>query len=76
MLHIQTRIVDLIPDNDNIIKTRLLVRSSEIGCLEGRDVSLTEIGRLTGATIEILPKEKLPSYLSGIDEIVQVCHAT
>ncbi|KAB5531608.1 hypothetical protein DKX38_018278 [Salix brachista] len=72
LLHIQTRIVDLIPDNDNIIKTRLLVRSSEIGCLEGRDVSLTEIERLTGATIEILPKEKLPSYLSGIDEIVQI----
>ncbi|XP_061957133.1 RNA-binding KH domain-containing protein RCF3-like isoform X2 [Populus nigra] len=71
LLHIQTRIVDLVPDNDNITTTRLLVRSSEIGCLEGRDVSLSEIERLTGATIEILPKEKLPSYLSGIDEIVQ-----
>ncbi|KAJ6881405.1 hypothetical protein NC651_028088 [Populus alba x Populus x berolinensis] len=72
LLHIQTRIVDLVPDNDNITTTRLLVRSSEIGCLEGRDVSLSEIERLTGATIEILPKEKLPSYLSGIDEIVQI----
>ncbi|KAL9372111.1 hypothetical protein Peur_034355 [Populus x canadensis] len=72
LLHIQTRIVDLVPDNDSITTTRLLVRSSEIGCLEGRDVSLSEIERLTGATIEILPKEKLPSYLSGIDEIVQI----
>ena len=37
LLHIQTRIVDLVPEKDNIITTRLLVPSSDIGCLEGRD---------------------------------------
>ncbi|KAJ6340668.1 hypothetical protein OIU77_008431 [Salix suchowensis] len=72
LLHIQTRIVDLVADKDNIITTRLLVPSSEIVCLEGRDGSLSEMESLTGATIEILPKEMLPSYLSGTDELVQI----
>ncbi|KAI5561773.1 hypothetical protein BDE02_15G009800 [Populus trichocarpa] len=72
LLHIQTRIVDLVADKDNIITTRLLVPSSEIGCLEGRDGSLSEMESLTGATIEILPKEMLPTYLSGTDELVQI----
>ena len=76
LLHIQTRIVDLVADKDNIITTRLLVPSSEIGCLEGRDGSLSEMESLTGATIEILPKEMLPTYLSATDELVQVCQAT
>lgn len=76
LLHIQTRIVDLVADKDNIITTRLLVPSSEIGCLEGRDGSLSEMESLTGAMIEILPKEMLPTYLSGTDELVQVCQAT
>ncbi|CAK7324197.1 unnamed protein product [Dovyalis caffra] len=72
LLHIQTRIVDLVPDKDNIITTRLLVPSSEIGCLEGRDGSLSEMKRLTGATIDILPKEMLPPHLPGTDELVQI----
>ncbi|KAJ6874581.1 RNA-binding KH domain-containing protein RCF3 [Populus alba x Populus x berolinensis] len=72
LLHIQTRIVDLVADKDNIITTRLLVPSSEIGCLEGRDGSLSEMESLTGATIEILPKEMLPTYLSATDELVQI----
>ncbi|KAJ4726682.1 KH domain-containing protein [Melia azedarach] len=72
LLHIQTRIVDLIADKDNIITTRLLVPSSEIGCLEGRDGSLSEIRRSTGATIQILPREEVPACVSGSDELVQI----
>lgn len=71
LLHIQTRIVELGPDKDNIIKTRLLVRSSEIGCL-GRDGSLSEIKRLTSANVQILSKEHLPPGISETDELVQI----
>lgn len=74
LLHIQTRIVDLVPEKDNIITTRLLVPSSDIGCLEGRDGSLLEMKRLTGANIQILPREELPLCVSGAEELVQVCH--
>ncbi|XVF10094.1 hypothetical protein REPUB_Repub07fG0153500 [Reevesia pubescens] len=72
LLHIQTQIVDLVPDKDNIVTTRLLVPSSDIGCLEGRDGSLSEMKRLTGAHIQILSREELPSCVSGPDEIVQI----
>lgn len=75
-MHIQTRIVDLIPDRDNIITTRLLVSSSDIGCLEGRDGSLSDMRRLTGANIQILPREELPLCVSGNDMLLQVCHYT
>lgn len=71
-MHIQTRIVDLAPDKDNFITTRLLVPSSDIGCLEGRDGSLSEMRRLTGANIHILPREELPTCIPGNDELVQV----
>ncbi|XP_057472732.1 RNA-binding KH domain-containing protein RCF3-like [Actinidia eriantha] len=72
LLHIQTRIVDLVPEKENIITTRLLVPSGDIGCLEGRDGSLFEIRRLTGANIQILPREELPVCVSGADELVQI----
>ena len=75
-MHIQTRIVDLIPDRDNIITTRLLVSSSDIGCLEERDGSLSDMRRLTGANIQILPREELPPFVSGNDMLLQVCHLT
>lgn len=71
LLHIQTRIVDLVPAKDNIISTRLLVPSSEARCLEGKDGSLTEIRRLTAANIQILPRE-LPGFISGTDVLVQI----
>lgn len=76
MLHIQTRIVDLVLDKDNTITTRLVVPSSEIECLDGKDVSLSEIRRLTGANIQILPRDELPLCVAKTDELVQVCHLT
>lgn len=74
LLHIQTRIVDLIADKDDLITTRLIVPSSEIGCLEGKDGCLTEMRKVTGAKIQILPREKVPACISGTDELVQVFH--
>ncbi|GMJ06357.1 Enhanced Stress Response 1, regulator of CBF gene expression 3, SHINY 1 [Hibiscus trionum] len=72
LLHIQTQIVDLVPDKDNIVTTRLLIPSSETRCLDGRDGSLSEMKRLTGANIQILSREELPSCVSGPNEIVQI----
>ncbi|KAJ0101003.1 hypothetical protein Patl1_05190 [Pistacia atlantica] len=72
LLHIQTRIVDLITDKDNYITTRLIVPSSEIGCLEGKDGCLNEMRNVTGANIQILPREEVPPCVSGTDELVQV----
>ncbi|KAL7183565.1 hypothetical protein ACSBR2_025877 [Camellia fascicularis] len=72
LLHIQTRIVDLVLEKENIITTRLVVPSGNVGCLEGRDGSLSEMRRLTGANIQILPREELPVCVSGTDELVQI----
>lgn len=72
LLHIQTKIVDLGPDKDNVITTRLLVPTCEIVSLEGFDGLLSEIQRLTSANIQILPKEDLPPCAMEADELVQV----
>ncbi|KAJ0961107.1 hypothetical protein J5N97_000922 [Dioscorea zingiberensis] len=72
LLHIQTNIVDLGPDKDNIITTRLLVPASEIGGLEGRDGSLLDIQKLTSANVQILPKEDHPLCAMEADELVQI----
>jgi poly(rC)-binding protein 2/3/4 len=73
LLHLQTHIVDLGPDKDNIITTRLLVPSSEIACFEGRDGSLSDIQRQTSANVQILPRQALPSCALESDELIQVC---
>ncbi|KAG1330455.1 RNA-binding KH domain-containing protein RCF3 [Cocos nucifera] len=72
LLHIQTRIVDIGPDKNNIITTRLLVPATDIACLEGKNGSLSDIQRLTRANIQILPKEDLPPCALGADELVQI----
>ncbi|CAN6564725.1 unnamed protein product [Malus baccata var. baccata] len=72
LLHIQTRIVDLSPDKENTITTRLLVPTSDIGWLEGREGLLMDMRRLTGADIQILPIDDLPTCVSGDDVLVQI----
>lgn len=72
MLHIQTHIVDLGPDMDNIITTRLLVPASEIACFDGREGSLSDIQRQTSANVQILPREDLPSCALESDELIQI----
>jgi len=73
LLHIQTHIVDL---SDSIITTRLIVPSSDIECLDGKNASLSEIERSTGASVQILPREELPPCIANTDELVQVCYLT
>lgn len=48
-----------------MITTRLLLQSDEIG-------SLAQLGKISGASVEILPREQRPEGVSGMDEIVQV----
>ncbi|XP_076915033.1 RNA-binding KH domain-containing protein RCF3-like [Bidens hawaiensis] len=72
LLHIQTRILDLVPEKDNIITTRLLLSAGEVGCLEGRDGFLAETKKMTGADIQILHRENLPQFVSVNDELVQI----
>lgn len=69
LLHIQTHIVDL---SDSIITTRLIVPSSDIECLDGKNASLSEIERSTGASVQILPREELPPCIANTDELVQI----
>lgn len=71
-MHIQTRIVDLVPEKENVITTRLVVHTDEVECLGGRDGPLSDMQKLTGATVQILPKDELPPCVSGTDEIIQV----
>ncbi|KAG0491888.1 hypothetical protein HPP92_005286 [Vanilla planifolia] len=71
LLHLQTHIVDLGPDKDNIITTRLLVSAREIGCFEGKD-GLSDFNSSTCANVQILSKEGLSLCASETDEIIQI----
>lgn len=72
MLHIQTRIVDIHPEKENVITTRLLLQPDEIGCFDGKDGSLSALKK-TGVDLHILPREELPMCISRTEEILQVC---
>lgn len=72
LLHIQTRIVDLVPEKENVITTRLVVQTDEVECLGGRDGPLSDMQKITGATVKILPKEELPPCVSRTDEVIQI----
>ncbi|KAG5617286.1 hypothetical protein H5410_017110 [Solanum commersonii] len=72
LLHIQTRIVDLVPEKENVITTRLVVQTDEVECLGGRDGLLSDMQKITGATVKILPKEELPPCVSRTDEVIQI----
>eukprot|EP01018_Ginkgo_biloba_P029386 Gb_18830 [translate_table: standard] len=73
LLHIQSQIVDLGPDKDGVITTRLLVPANHVGCLIGKGGSvISEMRRATGANIRILPREDLPPCALDTDELVQI----
>lgn len=73
LLHIQSQIVDLGPDKDGVITTRLLVPANQVGCLIGRGGTvISEMRRTTGANIRILPREDLPPCALETDELVQI----
>ncbi|CAI9762495.1 unnamed protein product [Fraxinus pennsylvanica] len=71
LMHIQTCIVDIVQGKENFIITRLLLQSDEAGCLQLKDGMLSAMRKITGANIQILPKEDVPLGISGSYEIVQ-----
>ncbi|XP_051122788.1 RNA-binding KH domain-containing protein RCF3-like [Andrographis paniculata] len=71
LLHIQSHIVDLVPEKENIITTRLLLQSDEIGCI-GLNGAAPDNDYIGGAKVEILPREKLPLGVYGDEKIVQI----
>lgn len=73
LLHIQSQIVDLGPDKDGVITSRLLVPSNHIGCLIGKGGSvISEMRKETHANIKILSGEDLPPCALELDEMVQI----
>ncbi|KAG9440006.1 hypothetical protein H6P81_020171 [Aristolochia fimbriata] len=59
-------------DEDPVV-ARLLVLSSQVGCLLGKGGSvIKQMSALSGAQIRILPRDKLPPCASPIDELVQI----
>eukprot|EP00250_Pteridium_aquilinum_P023021 c2606_g1_i1 orf=247-2235(+) len=73
LLHLQSKIADLGPDEDAVITSRLLVPSELVGCLLGKGGSvITEIRRSTRANIRILGKDDLPKCALSSDELVQI----
>lgn len=60
-------------NNSSSIIIRLLVLSSQVGCLLGRGGSvIKQMSSESGSQIRILPRDKLPSFVSSSDELVQI----
>lgn len=73
LLHLQSKIADLGPEEDVAITSRLLVPSDLVGCLLGKGGSvITEMRRSTRANIRILGKDDLPKCALPSDELVQI----
>ncbi|CAA6665765.1 unnamed protein product [Spirodela intermedia] len=72
LLHIQSHMVELGPEKDNIATTRLLISTSATGCLQGRDGTMGDLRRLTHANVQILPREEIPSCANGAYELLQI----
>ena len=63
--------------NDSTISTRLLVSSSNIGCLIGKGGAvISEMRSVTRANIRILQKENVPKIAREDEEMVQVTKHT
>ncbi|KAK8957127.1 KH domain-containing protein [Platanthera zijinensis] len=74
VLRVQHRILLAVPDNkDNVVLSRLLVSSHQIGCLLGKGGSIiSEMRKLSGAHIRVLSRDQIPKGVAENDEIVQV----
>ena len=70
------RLADIAADKEGrnaILSIRILVRSSQIGCLLGKGGQIiTEMRRTSRANIRIPPKEELPRCADEGSELVQV----
>ncbi|KAK8959234.1 KH domain-containing protein [Platanthera guangdongensis] len=73
VLRVQHRILLAVPDNkDNVVLSRLLVSSHQIGCLLGKGGSIiSEMRKLSGAHIRVLSRDQIPKGVTENDEIVQ-----
>lgn len=75
-LQVHQRLADLQMDKDkdnDSFTARLLVPSSDIGCLLGKGGSIiSEMRKITKANIRIPPKEELPKCAGEKDELVQI----
>ncbi|KAF8404794.1 hypothetical protein HHK36_009683 [Tetracentron sinense] len=55
------------------VVVRLLVLSSQVGCLLGKGGSvIKQMSAESGAQIRILPRDKIPQCASSVDELVQL----
>ncbi|XVF36500.1 hypothetical protein REPUB_Repub19eG0063800 [Reevesia pubescens] len=82
LLLVFERIIEAEPDSDGVdgksVKSlmmvlRLLVLSSQVGCLLGKGGSvIKQMSTESGAHIRILPRDKLPLCASASDELVQI----
>ncbi|PHU20590.1 hypothetical protein BC332_11741 [Capsicum chinense] len=60
-------------NNSSSLIIRLLVFSSQVGCLLGKGGSvIKQMSSESGSQIRILPRDKLPACVSSSDELVQI----
>ncbi|KAK9078418.1 hypothetical protein SSX86_002475 [Deinandra increscens subsp. villosa] len=73
VMRVHGRIVEAGFESGAAIVARLLVHSRQIGCLWGKGgMIISELRRLTGASIHIFPKEQVANYGMPSDEVVQI----
>lgn len=75
VLRVQARIARAAPDSkEQSVTARLLVSSSQIGCLLGKGGSvIAEMRKFSGAHIRVLAKDQIPKCASEDEEVVHVC---
>lgn len=74
VFRVQNRISRAIPDaKEHSMLARVIVSSSQIGCLFGKGGSIiAEMRKLSGAHIRMLGKDKGPKCVSEDEEVIQV----
>lgn len=73
VVRVYSRISEASNDRNSPTPARLLVPSQHIGCLLGKGGSIiTEMRKLTGASIRIFGNEQIPRCAQRNDEMVQV----
>eukprot|EP00262_Sarcandra_glabra_P003815 TRINITY_DN1462_c0_g1_i1.p1 TRINITY_DN1462_c0_g1~~TRINITY_DN1462_c0_g1_i1.p1 ORF type:complete len:702 (-),score=150.80 TRINITY_DN1462_c0_g1_i1:493-2598(-) len=73
-LRVLSKIVMPVPEKkENVVLSRILVSSNQIGCLLGKGGSvIAEMRKSSGAHIRILGKDQNPKCASENDEVVQI----
>ncbi|KAI3803284.1 hypothetical protein L1987_31434 [Smallanthus sonchifolius] len=73
VMRVHSRIVEAGFEAGAAIVARVLVHSRQIGCLWGKGgMIISELRRVTGASIHIFPREQVAKYGMPSDEVVQV----